>query len=262
MGLDLAGVVAELQAGGCVAAAEEADDLIEAAAGDVECLRGYLDRRLAGEPVAWIIGRTRFCGIDLRIAPGVYVPRWQTETIARRGVTHLPAAGTAVDLCTGCGAVAAALRRAQPTATVVAVDVDPGAVDCARSNGIDAFEGDLFDAIPAQLALELAGRLDLVVAVVPYVPRGALPRLARDTQRFEPSLALDGGDDGLDVLRTVINAAPRWLRPDGWLVAELGWGQVEAARAALVGQGFSFVAVLRDPDDDVCGVAASRQRTR
>ena len=196
-----------------------------------------------------------FCGLTLRVDPGVYVPRPHSELIARRAAELLPAGGVAVDLCCGCGAVARALRGAR----VVGVDLDPRAVACARANGVEAHRGDLFGGVPG----ELAGRVDVVVAVTPYVPDDELDLLQRDTFVFEDELAYAGGEGGLDVLRRVVGEAPRWLRPGGAIVLELGGAaQAGAVGAALERAGFAGVVVLRDEDGDERGIAGERKPGR
>ena len=126
MQTDRASVIRILSEAGCIAAAGEADELIAAASGPTE-LEGLLGRRTAGEPVAWLTGRTRFCGLDLLVAPGVYVPRWQTEPLAQRAAELLPPGGIGVDLCTGSGAIAAVMAAARPDALVLATELDPAA---------------------------------------------------------------------------------------------------------------------------------------
>jgi release factor glutamine methyltransferase len=236
-----------------VAADEEAAELIEAAAGDVSRLDALVVRRLTGEPLAWITGWAEFCGRRIRVDPGVYVPRWHTEDLARRAVDRLPPAGAAVDLCTGSGAVAATLAAHRPAARIVATDVDERAVACARANGVDARRGDLFAPVP----VELRGRLDLVTGVVPYVPTPDLRLLQRDTFAFETPLAYDGGAEGLDVLRRVLAASPGWIRPGGSLLLELGGGQADALTADLTAAGFTTDEVLRDDEGDVRGAVAT-----
>jgi release factor glutamine methyltransferase len=118
--LDRVSVTEILTKAGCVAAHEEADELIEAAAGDQAVLRDLVSRRTDGEPIAWLTGTLTFCDVKLFVAPGVYVPRWQTEPLARRAAALLPPAGVAADLCTGAGAIAAALAAAVPTAHILA----------------------------------------------------------------------------------------------------------------------------------------------
>ena len=178
------------------------------AAGDPALLDTSVRRRLTGEPLAWITGTVSFCDVAVHVDPDVYVPRWLSEPLARRAVERLPADGTAIDLCTGSGAIAAVLRAHRPHARVVASDIDTRAVACAARNGVDVYLGDLFSPLPA----DLAGHVDVVVSVVPYVPTRELPLLQRDTFTFERPLSYDGGTDGTDILRRVMHESPRFLR--------------------------------------------------
>ena len=145
----LAQVAQVLSESGCIAATEEARELMEAAAGDPSMLDALLDRRTKGEPLAWLTGSVNFCGIKLFVGQGVYVPRWQTEPLAMRAASLLPSRGVAVDLCTGAGAIAATLSRAEPSARVLATELDERALRCARRNGVSVFEGFLDDPLPA-----------------------------------------------------------------------------------------------------------------
>jgi len=237
---------------GCIAASEEADELIHAAAGDSDVLEDLVARRTSGEPIAWLTGAVTFCGIGLFVAPGVYVPRRQTEPLARRAMTLLPSAGVAADLCTGVGAIAAVLAEAVPTAQVLATELDENAVRCARRNGVEVFEGFLDDPLPR--ALE--HRVDVLTAVVPYVPTDSLRLLPRDVQAFEPRLALDGGVDGTDVLVEVVRRSTRWLRPGGWLLLELGGDQAEPMGQLLHDVGFERLDVMGDEDGDPRAICA------
>lgn len=233
---------------GCLAAAEEAAELVGTAP-DEPTLEAWLRRREDGEPLAWITSAVVFCGQRLHVAPGVYVPRPQTEELARRAASLLPDNGRAVDLCTGAGAVAAHLKSRVPAATVVGVDIDVKAAACARLNGVTAVLADL--AAP----LRQVNTFDLVTAVAPYVPTRDLQFLPGDAKRHEPLLALDGGADGLVVLRRAVRAAGRLLRPGGWLLAELGGSQDEALAGALELAGLRVVSAWRDEDGDLRGIA-------
>lgn len=256
MALDQEALVALLGEAGCVAPDEEAAELLLAAAGDGAWLGAAVARRLQGEPLAWICGSAEVGGLRLRVGPGVYVPRrWQTPAVAARAAALLPAGGTAVDLCTGAGTVAAVLTRAVPTATVLGTELDPAAARCARGNGVTVLEGDLFDPLPARLR----GMVDVVTAVAPYVPSHALPLLPRDTLAHEPAVALDGGPDGLAVVRRIAREAGPWVHPGSWLVLELGPDQVGAAAALLRAVGWRDGGVVVDPDGDACGVVAQRR---
>jgi release factor glutamine methyltransferase len=218
-------------------------------------LSALVERRLTGEPLAWITGSVEFCGRVLVVDPGVYVPRWQTELLAQRALTRLPEGGVAVDLCTGCGAIAAVLAS-RPGARVVATDVDPRAVACARRNGVDALVGDLFDPVPSLAP----GSVDVVTGVVPYVPTGELSLLQRDTFTFETPLAYDGGPDGCAFLRRAVAGAAAVLRPGGVLLLELGGDQASLLAPDL--DAFGEVEVLRDEDGDVRGIEATAPAPR
>lgn len=247
--MDLAAITRILQAAGCVAADEEAGELV-AAAGDEDELVRWVERRRTGEPLAWITGQAAFCGLPVALVPGVYVPRWQSEPLATLAGRLLPADGCGVDLCTGSGAVAMVMQGARPDATVVATELDPGAASSARRNGVVVYEGDLDLPLPH----EFESQVDVMTGVLPYVPHDALHLLPRDVQRFEPRVALDGGVDGLELLQTVIRRCDRWLKPGGWLVLEVGADQVDPVIDLMVATGFGPVDVLEDGDGDPRGV--------
>jgi release factor glutamine methyltransferase len=249
---DRVSVTQMLSKAGCIAADEEADELIAAAAGDPDVLDNLVARRTAGEPIAWLTGSVTFCGVELFVTPGVYVPRWQSEPLARRAASVLPAGGVAVDLCTGAGAIAAALAAAVPTATVLATELDPKAVQCARQNGLNVFEGFLDGSLPPGFELQV----DVLTAVVPYVPTDSLRFLPRDVQEFEPRLALDGGVDGMDFLIEVARRSVRWLRPGGWLLLELGGDQVERLSPLLHSLGFRHIQPMADEEGDLRAICA------
>ncbi|MCA1656120.1 MAG: methyltransferase [Actinobacteria bacterium] len=251
---DRQGVAALLSGAGFLAAEEEAAQLLASAGGDAEHLHSLVRRRLTGEPLAWITGRASFCGLEVGVDPGVYVPRGQSEPLARRAVERLPATGVGVDLCTGAGAIAATLAAGRPGARVVASDVDERAVACAAANGVEAYRGDLFAPLPGLLE----GRVDVVVGVVPYVPTPALVLLPRDTLAFESTLPYDGGPDGTAVLRRVLEDSLRFLRPGGALLLELGGDQAYALGADLARLGYVGVTVLVDEEGDVRGIEATR----
>jgi release factor glutamine methyltransferase len=242
-------VVDRLVAAGCVAADEEAARFVDAAP-DPVTLERWVCRRERGEPPAWILGTTAFCGRAVRVDRGVYVPRPQTEELARRAAALLPRRGRAVDLCTGSGAIAVHLALEVPDATILGVDLDARAAQCARTNGVPVIVGDL--AAP----LRREATYDVVTAVPPYVPTGALPLLPADIQRYEPRRALDGGADGLTIVRRAVADAGRLLRPAGWLLVEVGGDQDEALAFDFARHGFGHVSPWRDADGDLRGVAA------
>ncbi len=220
-------------------------------------LAGLVERRRAREPLQHILGSTVFRYVTLRVEPGVFVPRPETETVAQLAIDEaatLAARGArplVVDLCTGTGAIAVAVDTEVPASRVVAVDLSDAAVGLARANAgavgtadLRVEQGDVRD--PALLA-ELDGTVDVLVSNPPYIPPGAVP-LDPEVRDHDPDLALyGGGADGLDVPRAVIVAAARLLTDGGLLVMEHAEVQGEAARAAAVATG-AFTEVRTLPD--------------
>jgi release factor glutamine methyltransferase len=239
-------IVTELRAAGCVYAEDEARLLIEAG-GD---LTGLVARRVAGEPLEWILGWAHFGtedgdGIRVGVAPGVFVPRGRTIELALAAAELLPAYGVAVDLCCGSGAITAYLHHAVPGASYYAADVDPVAVACAAENLPFAVvvQGDLF----APLAEELRGTVDVITANTPYVPSDQVALMPVDAKDYEPLHTLDGGPDGLDLLRRISAEASFWLRPGGTLLIEIAESQYDVARTAFEKAGLITTARI-DPD--------------
>jgi release factor glutamine methyltransferase len=220
MPLPRSAIVTRLRAAGCVFAEDEAELLISAATTPAE-LTTMVDRRVSGLPLEQVVGWADFCGLRIAVDPGVFVPRRRTEFLVRQGIGLAPPRPVIVDLCCGSGAVGAALAAALDPAELHAADIDPAAVRCARRNlavaGGHVYSGDLFGPLPASLR----GRVDLLAANVPYVPTGEVALLPAEARLHEPLVALDGGGDGLDVLRRVAAQAPLWLAPGGSLLVEI-----------------------------------------
>jgi release factor glutamine methyltransferase len=215
-------MVAALRAAGCVFAEEEAALLVA--------------RRVTGVPLEQILGWTGFCGLRILLDPGVFVPRQRTAFLVERAGALATAGAVVLDLCCGAGAVGAALASRLPGIELIAADIDPAAVRCARRNvppGTRVFEGDLFDPLPAGLR----GRIYLIVANTPYVPTGAIGLLPPEARDHEARIALDGGADGLDVQRRVAAEAPRWLAPGGHLLVETSEKQADLAAAIFAANG-------------------------
>jgi len=255
--LDLRSVTRALRSAGCVAAEEEADELFRAARSERH-LGSMLARRRSGEPLAWITGRAKFCGLDVLVDAGVYVPRWQSERLATLAASLLPLDGLGVDLCTGSGAVAMVMQTSRPDARVFATELDPVAAHCARRNGVLVYEGVLTQPLPA----DLAARVDVMTGVLPYVPTHALRLLPPDVQRFEPRAALDGGEGGLALLSEAVRGSGQWLRTGGWLLLETGSDQVGAVSTLFTAAGFDGVGVLVDDDSDPRGIYGQLNRLR
>lgn len=244
-------LVAALRSAGCVFAEEEARLLLDEASSPAE-LMTWAARRMAGEPLEYVVGWAAFAGLRVAVDPGVFVPRRRSELVV--SVAAREPAGIVVDLCCGTGAFGAALARRWPTAEVHAADADPVAVACARRNlpPERVHEGDLYAALPD----DLRGRVDLLVANAPYVPTADIPTMPRDARDHEHLIALDGGADGLDVVRRVAEGAPTWLRSGGRLVVESSRAQAERTAALVRDAGMS--ASVEVDDDLGATVVAGR----
>ncbi|WP_221359088.1 putative protein N(5)-glutamine methyltransferase [Streptomyces beigongshangae] len=230
-------VVTTLRSAGCVFAEDEARLLLSTARTPAE-LAAMVDRRAAGRPLEHVLGWAGFSGLRIAVEPGVFVPRRRTEFLVRRALALAPAAPVVVDLCCGSGAVGAALAASLPGAELHAADIDPVAVRCARRNlGVRGrvHRGDLFEALPGGLR----GRVGVLAANVPYVPTGEVGLLPPEARDHEPLVALDGGGDGLDVLRRVAAEAPRWLAPGGGLLVETSERQADLAVGIFADAGLT-----------------------
>jgi release factor glutamine methyltransferase len=254
---DYAAVVTALRTAGCVFAEDEAQLLVSSAATDAE-LTTMVGQRVAGLPLEQILGWAEFCGLRIAVEPGVFVPRRRTEFLVRQAIalgwqSAQPDTPVVVlDLCCGTGALGLAVARGlshghghrahtaggrhpdpRQHAEVYAADVDPVAVRCAQLNlapvGGQVYQGDLFGPLPETLR----GRVDLLTANVPYIPSGEIELLPPEARLYEPQTALDGGGDGLDLLRRVAAAAPQWLAPGGSLLSEVSERQAQTARETL-----------------------------
>ncbi len=216
-------------------------------------LDSMLARRLAGEPLQYVLGRWGFRGLDLMVGPAVLIPRPETETLAGLAVAGLarrhPPGGVAVDLGTGSGAVGLAVAAECETARVALTDVSAEALAVARANlaglgraavRVSVYEGSWYEALPEALA----GTVDVVVSNPPYVADDeALPPEVAD---WEPELALRGGPDGLDAARRILADAPRWLSPGGTVLLELSPAQMGVAAAIAQASGLVVEAVHPD----------------
>ncbi|MFE9310240.1 putative protein N(5)-glutamine methyltransferase [Streptomyces sp. NPDC088353] len=240
-----AGVVAALRAAGCVFAEEEAELIVTGARTPRE-LAVLVERRVAGFPLEQVLGWARFHGLRIAVEPGVFVPRRRTEFLVDQAVARSPEASVVVDLCCGSGAVGVALAAALGPVELHAADIDPAAVRCARRNvvprGGTVHEGDLFEALPASLR----GRVGILAANVPYVPTGEVGLLPPEARDHEPLVALDGGADGLDVLRRVTAEAPDWLAPGGCLLVETSERQAPQALATFTRAGLTAHLAVSD----------------
>jgi release factor glutamine methyltransferase len=251
-------LVAALRAVGCVFAEDEAAALL-ASARDDEHLAALLARRVAGEPLEHVVGWAELAGVRVLVEPGVFVPRRRSDALVDVAAGLVRPGGTVLDLCCGSGALGMAVAARVPGVALHAADVDPAAVRVARANvgplGGRVYEGDLFAALPPALA----GTLDLVVANVPYVPHDELRLMPREAREHEPAVALDGGRDGLDVLRRLAREAAGWLAPGGSVATEVNPAQARAALAALVAGGLAARSVAPDEDDETVVLVGTRR---
>lgn len=232
-------LVERLRAAGCAFAEDEAALLREAASG--EALEALVVRRVAGEPLEYLLGYVDFAGRRFRISPGVFVPRQRSVLLVEQAVAL--GGRTVVDLCCGCGALGLAVADSLREADLVGADLSPVAVADARANGMEASVGDLFDAVPGRLR----GQVDLLLVNAPYVPTRAIADMPAEARDHEPHLALDGGADGMDVQRRVLADAPTWLARGGHLLTETSTTQAGVLLAEARSVGLSG-RIVRDED--------------
>jgi release factor glutamine methyltransferase len=263
-------VVARLRSAGCVFAEDEARLLIAAARTPDE-LAAMVDRRVAGLPLEHVVGWAEFCGLRVIVGPGVFVPRRRSEFLVAQAVAAVRRSGAdrqdgaggrggsgdqdgieavpvVLDLCCGSGAVGLAVATALGEAELHAADIDPGATQYARRNvaavGGEVHEGDLYDPLPPALR----GRIELIVVNAPYVPTLEIALMPPEARLHEPTVALDGGTDGVGIHRRVAAAAPEWLAPGGSLLIETSSRQAALTTAAMAAAG---LATTTASDDDL-----------
>jgi len=206
-----------------------------------------LTRRLQGEPVAYILGRREFYGLEFQVSPAVLIPRPDTELLVELALEHIPdsAPCRVLDLGTGSGAVAVTLAHLRPMAEVVAVDASKAALEVAAENArcygaknMTLKEGDWYSGLAGE-------SFDVIVSNPPYIAQGD-SHLQQGDLRFEPASALASGPDGLDDIRRIVADAPAHLKPGGWLLFEHGWDQAARCRELLAGAGFAQVGSAAD----------------
>ncbi|HEX5937254.1 MAG TPA: HemK/PrmC family methyltransferase, partial [Actinomycetota bacterium] len=222
---------------------EEPDPRREVSDRDRRAFERLVRRRATGEPIPYIKGYTDFRGLELRVRPGVFVPRDASEFLAEQAVRRLRRrrAPVHVDLATGAGTIALAVAHEVPRATVVGADLSRGAVALARRNARDLHVGarfvtaDLFDGLPRSLR----GTVDVVTVHPPYVPAWELKDLPEEIREWEPEHTLtDRSHDGLGLIGRIAREAPAWLSPTGWLLMEVSPDRVLHVKGVLRGEGF------------------------
>lgn len=210
-------------------------------------LASLLLSRTQRQPLQYLLGEQWFYGRRFSVDHRVLIPRQETESLCQLGIDRLKGmpSPTALDMCTGSGAIAVTLKKECPQAQVSAADLSHDALAIARKNADDNqasitfFQGDLFDAVPAGM------RFDLILSNPPYISSEDCKTLQAEVMQ-EPVMALDGGDDGLDFYRRLAKESPAYLRADGWLMVEIGWQQAKDVSALFAAAGFADVKVHQD----------------
>lgn len=213
-------------------------------------MRSLVKRRAAAEPVAYLVGHREFFSLDFEVNRGVFIPRPDTETLVAATLDLLRqfTAPEILELCTGTGCVSIAIAKNHPTVQVTTVEKNPAPFATAQKNiekhgmheRVRLIEGDLFAPLPE------GAKFDVIVSNPPYVVRSEIATLDGDVQLHEPHAALDGGEDGLDIIRILIDKAPETLRPSGWLLFELDPEQADTACELLRKRGFADVRTEAD----------------
>ncbi len=213
-------------------------------------MRDLVNRRAKREPVAYLVGYREFFSLEFHVTADVLIPRPETETLVMEAIAvakPLPTPAV-LDLCTGSGCVAVAITKHCPTATITATDISPAALTIANENAarhkvierVSFHEGDLF----APLASDQL--FDVIVSNPPYIPSAEIATLDADVQQYEPRLALDGGGDGLDIIRRILVDAKAYLEPGGWLMFEFTPEQVATILNLTTEHGYSDATIVKD----------------
>jgi release factor glutamine methyltransferase len=225
-----------------VAMAAHPDALLRQAV--VDSYLAAVARRRSGEPIAYLLGQREFYGVSIVVSPEVLIPRPETELLVDFALERLPRTGTLLDLGTGSGAIALAVKRQRPDVLVTAIELSPGALNVARCNAvrlgleIEFHQGSWFGPVAAR-------RFDVLVSNPPYVADGD-PHLSQGDLRFEPLNALVGGSDGIDAIRQIARLSPRHMREQGWLAIEHGQGQDAEVGKLLIDSGLESVTSRPD----------------
>lgn len=212
---------------------------------ELSSYRSMVARRGRREPLQQILGSQEFDGREFIVTKDVLIPRYDTEVLVAASNRYASQARTVLDVGTGSGCIAVSLAIRLPQAIVTAIDLSPDALVIARRNAeqhgvaIEFLLGSFYQPVVAR-------RFDLIVSNPPYITTADLRELQPEVRDFEPQLALDGGQDGLDAYRILVAEAPHHLHPEGWLLFEVGAGQADAVGALLAETGFDDIVSLPD----------------
>lgn len=216
-----------------------------------------VEKRVSGLPLEYVLGFTRFCGLRIAIERGVFIPRRRTEFLVQQAKILTRPYDIVLDLCCGSGAVGAAIATDLKEILLHSVDIDPVAVRCASRNitkiGGHVYQGDLYDSLPRSLR----GQVNIIVANAPYVPTDSVKLLPREARLYEPKVALDGGKDGLDLHRMVVEEALHWLVPGGHLLIETSEMQGAKTFQIFVKAGL-ITKIVRDEKLDATVVVGTK----
>ncbi len=214
-------------------------------------MRELVKRRAAHEPVAYLVGHREFFSLDFIVRPGVFIPRPDTEILVMSALDRLKESSgptTLLDLCAGSGCVPVSIAKNHLTVHVTAVEVNPEVAKVTQANidkhqvgdRVNLLVGDLFEPVPVE------SRFDIITSNPPYVQQAEIAELAPDIREHEPHLALDGGPDGLDVIRRLASQSPKYLKPGGWLMFELSPEQAIAGTEILKENGYTEIGIKND----------------
>jgi release factor glutamine methyltransferase len=241
--------------------AEDEADILQAAAGSPEELDAMVSQRVRGLPLEQVVGWAEFHGLRVAVDPGVFVPRRRSEYLVDVAISMLIPSGpraVVVDLCCGTGALGLGVTSGLGATELHAADLDPAAVACARRNvepaGGRVYEGDLFAPLPGILH----GRIDTLICNAPYVPTAEIAFMPPEARDHEARVALDGGPDGLAVLRQAAAQAPGWLAPGGTMLVETSERQAEVMAAAMARTGLA--ARVHSDDESGATVVTGKRR--
>jgi len=208
----------------------------EAPDGFAEQFEALIARRAAREPTAYLVGRREFCGLEIQVTPAVLIPRPESELIVEAALASFSRPGGALDIAdvgTGSGCLAVALARERPASRIVATDISNDALEVARLNARRLGVASRVELVETDLLNGVERQFDLIVSNPPYVPERDRSQLQPEVRDYEPARALFAGDDGLSIIRRLVDGASDRLKPEGLLIFEFGFGQAEGVRTAL-----------------------------